>query len=252
MAVALLLGWVGDRDQPGPAAARAALARLLQRRAVAQPVSRARASTPVGRLTPVLRSYERGSELVLAPSSAPLPVIRTPCGTIIIPMATISSRNAVQASWPEHNTLGVPHPTRRSDSGTQGDRRVRAELALGDPGGTGRSRHDPTRIGARPGAKTARRRKRRVACGAHSRMTSRPPWRVRSASPARRVRLDRCASPIRRGSGHAARVDNCEQVLDACAEPCGLPAESKWLRLPTPFSMSPARREPPRSRSPRK
>ena len=175
------------------------------------------------RLAGIRKGQRTGPRSIVCPA---LPVTRTPCGTIIIPMATISSRNAVQASWPEHNTLGVPPPTSRSDSGTQGDRRVRAELALGDPGGTGRSRHDPTRIGARPGAKTARRRKRRVACGAHSRMRSRPPWRVRSASPARRVRLDRCASPIRRGSGHAARVDNCEQVLDACAEPCGLPAES--------------------------
>jgi hypothetical protein len=134
-------------------------------------------------------------------------------------MATISSRNAAQASSPEHNSLGVPHPTRRSDPGTQGDRRVAGALVLGDPGGTGRSRHDPPRIGARPGAKMARRRRRRVACGARSAQRR----RGRRGAYAGHLQqggcgVDRCASRIRRGSRHVARAGQLRQVFDACAE----------------------------------
>jgi hypothetical protein len=57
------------------------------------------------------------------------------------------------------------------------------------------------------------------------RWTSRPPWRVRSASPARRVGLtDGLHGSV--ADRDMLLVDNCEQGLDACAEPCGLPAES--------------------------
>jgi hypothetical protein len=107
-------------------------------------------------------------------------------------MATISSRNAVLASWPDHNTLGVPHPTvcrTRELTGIGESQKSSRLVILAGPGG----RHDPTRIGARPGATTARRRLRPVVCGAHYAQDV-------ATAVARTLRISSTAGPSRIGT----------------------------------------------------
>jgi len=91
-------------------------------------------------------------------------------------MATISSLNAVQASWPEHNTLGGL--TRRSDSGTQGvgeSEKSSRVVILAGPGGVGTIRLElefgPRQDGS-PGVGDV------CLVELAPRRTSRPPWRT--------------------------------------------------------------------------
>src|SRR5215218_5105368 len=141
-------------------------------------------------------------------------------------MATISSRNAVQASWPEHNTLGVPHPTRRSDSGTQGigeSEKSSRLVILAGPGGVGTIRLE-LELGPAP--------KRLAGVG--------DVWLWSSLRAGRRDHRGEYAPRLQHGGcgltdvlrGSVADRDmllvwtTASRSLDACAEPCGFPAEN--------------------------
>ena len=163
---------------------------------------------------------KRGSELVLAPSSAPpLPVTRTPCGTIIIPMArSLHGTRLRQArlSTTPWESLTPPVARTRALKGIGESQGRSCLVILAGRDGVVTMRLE---FGARPGAKMARRRRRRVACGARSAQRR----RGRRGAYAGHLQqggcgVDRCASRIRRGLRHVARAGQLRQVFDACAE----------------------------------